>query len=103
MLRNPVYWRDYYHGDEAQVRLARFYSYSDRCRYYWPDPQVKEQIDLQLTNLTECPPPLTLISQYLPLEYEAIRVGRIQASPTQLIGYHIQTILHKYAKACGES
>ena len=102
MLRNPVYWRDYYHGDEAQVRLSRFYSYSDRCRYYWPDPEVKEQIDLLLRNLTECPPPLTLISQYLPLEYEAIRAGQIQASPPELIRHHIQTVLHKYAKACGQ-
>lgn len=102
MLRNPVYWRDYYHGDESQVRLSRFYSYSDRCRYYWPEVEVKEQIDLLLRNLTETPPPLTLISQYLPLEYEAIREGRIQASPSQMIGHHIRTILHKYAKACGE-
>ena len=102
MLRNPVYWRDYYHGDEAQVRLSRFYSYSDRCRYYWPDPEVKEQIDLLVRNLTESPPPLTLISQYLPLEYEAIRAGRLQASPAQLIQHHIRTALHKYAKACGE-
>ena len=36
MLRTPSYWRDYYQGDEDQLRFSRFYSYSDRCRYYWP-------------------------------------------------------------------
>src|SRR5215467_11170248 len=46
MLRNPSYWRDYYQGDEHQLRLSRLYSYSDRCRYYWPDADVKAQIDL---------------------------------------------------------
>ena len=102
MLRNPDYWRDYYRGDSGQLRLSRFYSYSDRCRYYWPDAEVKAQIELLFGNLTKYPPALTLISQYLPLEYEAIRGGRIQASPWQIVRHHIQTVLHKYAIACGE-
>lgn len=40
MLRNPVYWRSYYHGSEDEIQLARLYSYSDRCRYYWGDAKV---------------------------------------------------------------
>jgi D-tagatose-1,6-bisphosphate aldolase subunit GatZ/KbaZ len=103
MLRNPSYWRDYYHGDEHQLQLSRFYGYSDRCRYYWHEAEVKAQIDLLLGNLTKSPPPLTLISQYLPLEYEAVRAGRLQASPSEMVRHHIQTVLHKYAIACGES
>jgi D-tagatose-1,6-bisphosphate aldolase subunit GatZ/KbaZ len=103
MLRNPIYWRDYYHGDENQVRLSRFYSYSDRCRYYWPDAEVKAQFELLIGNLTQFSPPLTLISQYLPVEYDAIRAGRLQASPLEMVRHHIQTVLHKYATACGES
>ena len=103
MLRNPSYWRDYYHGDENQLRLSRFYSYSDRCRYYWPDAEVKAQIDLLLGNLSQFPPPLTLISQYLPVEYDDIRAGRLEASPLEMVRHHIQSVLHKYATACGES
>ena len=103
MLRNPGYWRDYYHGDEGQLRLSRFYSYSDRCRYYWHDAEVKAQIELLFGNLTKSPPAITLISQYLQLEYEAIRGGRIQAFPSQMVRHHIQTVLHKYAIACGEN
>ena len=103
MLRNPIYWRDYYHGDENQLRLSRYYSYSDRCRYYWPDVEAKAQIDLLIGNLTQFPPPLTLISQYLPVEYNAIRAGRLQASAANIVRHHIQMVLHKYATACGES
>ena len=103
MLRNPTYWRDYHQGDENQLRLSRFYSYSDRCRYYWPDAEVKAQIDLLIGNLTQSPPQLTLISQYLPVEYEAIRWGRLQASPSEMVRHHIQAVLHKFAVACGES
>jgi D-tagatose-1,6-bisphosphate aldolase subunit GatZ/KbaZ len=103
MLRNPSYWRDYYHGDENQLRLSRFYSFSDRCRYYWYETEVKAQIDLLIGNLTKSPPPLTIIGQYLPVEYEAIRAGRLQASPSEMVRHHIQTVLHKYATACGGS
>ena len=57
MLRNPSYWRDYYHGDENQLRTSRFYSYSDRCRYYWHEPEVDAQIELRIENLTGFPQP----------------------------------------------
>lgn len=103
MLRNPSYWRDYYQGDENQLRLSRFYSYSDRCRYYWHEAEVKAQIDVLIGNLTQSPPPLTLISQYLPLEYQAIRAGRLPTSPAEMVCHHIQTVLRKYAIACAES
>jgi D-tagatose-1,6-bisphosphate aldolase subunit GatZ/KbaZ len=102
MLRNPSYWRDYYHGDENQLRISRFYSYSDRCRYYLHRPEVNAEIELLMENLTVFPPGLTLISQYLPLEYQAIRAGTLQASPSEIIRHHIRTVLHKYARACGE-
>jgi len=102
MLRNPSYWRDYYHGDDAQLRISRFYSYSDRCRYYWPEAELQTQIDLLIENLSSCSMPLSLISQYLPSQYDAIRAGRVRASPSEMIAHHIGTVLHKYAAACGE-
>ena len=63
---------------------------------------MKQQIDLLIGNLSEFPPPLTLISQYLPAEYEAIREGRLQASAGDMVRHHIQGVLHKYSVACGE-
>ena len=103
MLRNPSYWRDYYSGDDNQLRISRFYSYSDRCRYYWPEPTVQAEIRQLVENLAAFPPPLALISQYLPGEYEAIREGRLQPCASQLIEHHIRGVLHKYAVACGET
>ena len=103
MLHSPNYWRDYYHGDENQLRISRWYGYSDRCRYYWNDPEVNTQIELLIENLSRFSPPLTLVSQYLPYEYEAIRAGTLHASPSEMIRHHIQTVLQKYATACGEA
>ena len=102
MLRNPSYWQDYYDGDENQLRISRFYSYSDRCRYYWHEPELGVEVELLIHNITAFPPPLTLLSQYLPFEYRAIREGTLQASPLKIIQHHIRSVLHKYAAACGE-
>jgi D-tagatose-1,6-bisphosphate aldolase subunit GatZ/KbaZ len=101
MLRNPVYWRSYYHGAEDEMRFARIYSYSDRCRYYWGDDAVQQELTQLRANLDASPPPLTLVSQYLPMEYEAIRSGRIRANAEDMIQEHIRAVLRLYAVACG--
>jgi D-tagatose-1,6-bisphosphate aldolase subunit GatZ/KbaZ len=101
MLREPAYWRSYYNGDESQLRISRAYSYSDRCRYYWHEISVQAEIERLIENLTEHSVPLTLISQYLPLEYEAIRAEQIENQPGAIIRYHIQLVLRSYATACG--
>jgi D-tagatose-1,6-bisphosphate aldolase subunit GatZ/KbaZ len=103
MLRNPSYWQDYYHGDENQLRISRSFSFSDRCRYYWHEPEVGVEVELLIHNMTVFPPPLTLLSQHLPLEYQAIREGTLQASPLKIIQHRIRSVLHKYAAACGET
>lgn len=103
MLRNPSHWRDYYDGDEDQLRLSRFFSYSDRCRYYWFDPAVEAQLKLLSGNLTVRSPSLALISQYLPGEYGAIRAGVLRPLPSEIIRHHIAVVLRKYAKACGQA
>jgi D-tagatose-1,6-bisphosphate aldolase subunit GatZ/KbaZ len=101
MLRNPEYWRSYYRGDEGQLRLARAYSYSDRCRYYWHDPAVQAEIETLLENVKAHSLPLTLVSQHLPEEYAAIRAGKIENRPEAMIQHHIQLVLRTYAAACG--
>jgi D-tagatose-1,6-bisphosphate aldolase subunit GatZ/KbaZ len=103
MLRNPSYWRDYYHDkDENQLRISRFYSYSDRCRYYWFEPEVQAHVKLLVRNLTAHAPASTLVSQYLPEEYDAIRTGVLRPLPSEMIRHRIGTVLSKYAKACGQ-
>jgi D-tagatose-1,6-bisphosphate aldolase subunit GatZ/KbaZ len=101
MLRNPAYWRSYYHGSADEIRLARMYSYSDRCRYYWGDTTVQQELAQLRANLDASPPPLTLVSQYLPLQYEAIRSGRLHLNAEGMIQEHIRGVLRVYAAACG--
>ena len=101
MLREPAYWRSYYNGDESRLRISRAYSYSDRCRYYWHEISVQTEIERLIENLTARSVPLTLISQYLPLEYEAIRAEQIENQPGAIIRYHIRLVLRSYATACG--
>ena len=101
MLRNPSHWQDYYHGDDNQLRISRFYSYSDRCRYYWHEPEVGVEVELLIHNMTLFPPPLALLSQHLPFEYQAIREGTLQVLPLNIIQHRIRLVLHKYAAACG--
>ena len=101
MLREPAYWRSYYNGDETRLRISRAYSYSDRCRYYWHEISVQAEIERLIENLMARSVPLTLISQYLPLEYEAIRAEQIENQPGAIIRYHIQLVLRRYATACG--
>jgi len=101
MLRNPGHWRSYYQGSENEKRLARLYGYSDRCRYYWVDTSVQEELARLRANLDSCAAPAALWSQYLPSQYQAIRAGRPPASAEGAIQEHIRTVLRSYAAACG--
>ena len=101
MLSNAIHWRPYYHGDEWEQHFARRFSYSDRCRYYWPVPSVERELGLLLANLSASPVPLTLLSQYLPDEYDAVRSGAIPNLPASLIHNRIRKVIKIYAAACG--
>jgi D-tagatose-1,6-bisphosphate aldolase subunit GatZ/KbaZ len=101
MLRNPAYWRSYYRGNEDEMRFARIYSYSDRCRYYWVDASVQQELTQLRTNLDASPPPLTLLSQYLPMQYEAIRTAGLRLNVEDMIQENIRAVLRVYAAACG--
>lgn len=100
MLRNPTHWKAYYAGDERAARFARRYSFSDRCRYYWPESSVQDEVDLLLSNLSKSEIPLALLSQYLPQQYEGVRQGVILNRPENLIDDHIRRVLKQYSAAC---
>src|SRR5579864_3768765 len=100
MLRHPAYWQPYYRGDATDLRLARAFSLSDRCRYYWHAPAVEHELELLLKNLAGCRLPLGLLSQYLPAECEAVRCRRLQLEPSALIRHHVRAVLESYAAAC---
>jgi D-tagatose-1,6-bisphosphate aldolase subunit GatZ/KbaZ len=101
MSSEPQHWKKHYHGSEREQRYARKYSYSDRSRYYWPNHRLQGAIERLLANLTEHSVPLTLLSQFLPEQYSAVRRGQIQNKPIDLIHHRIMAVTGDYAYACG--
>lgn len=103
MLANPDHWKNYYHGDDAALRFARRYSFSDRCRYYWPQSEVAAALQRLLANLTAYPAPVSLLSQYLANQSTAVRAGEIANHPVAMIHNKILEVINHYARACGIS
>lgn len=100
MLDAPDHWRGYYEGDEAAQHLARRYSYSDRARYYWPDPRVEAATEQLMSNLRQRSVPLPLLSAHLPVQHARVRAGRLSADPAALVVDAVQDVLRGYATAC---
>jgi D-tagatose-1,6-bisphosphate aldolase subunit GatZ/KbaZ len=101
MVAHPEHWRKYYRGSEDELRIARQFSYSDRIRYYWTQPAVEAALERLLANLRERLAPLCLVSQYLPLQYDALRGGTLRNDPGDLIRAKVLGVADLYARACG--
>jgi len=101
MLARPEFWNKYYPGTAEEQRFKRRYSFSDRSRYYWTDPELKQARERLTANLNRQPLPLSLLSQFLPVQYEAVREGRLQSVPEALIQDRIGQVLRTYSRACG--
>jgi D-tagatose-1,6-bisphosphate aldolase subunit GatZ/KbaZ len=99
MKRNPRYWKAYYTNPEQQDFDLQF-SLSDRIRYYWSTPVVDTACAHLLQALAARGIPLTLISQYLPVQYAAIRAGRLANDPRELVLDGVEQVLRHYDQAC---
>ncbi|WP_340647717.1 D-tagatose-bisphosphate aldolase, class II, non-catalytic subunit [Pseudoxanthomonas winnipegensis] len=96
----PGHWRRYYHGQGHALEIDLQYSLSDRIRYYWPDARI-EQARLQLfDNLRRAPPPISLVSQFLPHALHALRTGTATLDPQSLAMAHVSAVLDEYHHAC---
>lgn len=103
MVAEPVHWKKYYRSSGPELEVDRQYSLSDRIRYYWSIPQVERALERLLANMSVNPPPLTLVSQYLPQEHEAIREGRLSLNARELVLHHVDLVLRQYSRACAPS
>jgi D-tagatose-1,6-bisphosphate aldolase subunit GatZ/KbaZ len=99
MNRDPRHWSAYYANPERREFDLQF-SLSDRIRYYWSAPEVARACAQLLDGLTARGIPLTLISQYLPAQYAAIRAGRLNNNPRELVLDVVEQVLHHYDQAC---
>ena len=99
MLDQPKNWQKHYHGNAWDLHFARKFSYSDRARYYLPDTKVDESISLLIKNINSAQIPLTLLSQYMPLQYQSVRTGRIELTAEALIQDRIGNYIDDYLYA----
>jgi len=99
MIENRVHWENYYSGDDKYQEFARKYSFSDRSRYYWPDAKVKASLKTLLVNIGNHPLPSSLVSQFLPMQYERIRSGDLICTPHNIIMDKISSVLDSYSEA----
>jgi D-tagatose-1,6-bisphosphate aldolase subunit GatZ/KbaZ len=99
MNRNPGNWSAYYLDSERRNFDLQF-SLSDRIRYYWNAPVVERVCRQLFERLATTDIPLTLISQYLPVQYAAIREGRLKNDSRELVLDGVEQVLRHYDRAC---
>ena len=97
MAENDGYWRDYYHGSDSETALLRIFSYSDRIRYYWTDPEIAEALDTLIANLKGADVSETIVSQY----FTGLEFGDMPTDPDALISSHVQRCVQRYNQAAG--
>jgi D-tagatose-1,6-bisphosphate aldolase subunit GatZ/KbaZ len=100
MRAEPAQWQKYYDNEPRRARFDQQYSLSDRIRYYWPHPAIQAAQARLLASLERTPPPLTLLSQYLPFQYDAVREGRLCNQPVDLLKEGVARVLRQYMAAC---
>jgi len=100
MREQPKYWQRYYHSEGRQLDIDLDFSLSDRIRYYWPDPQIGTACARLFANLRADPPPISLLSQYLPHALKALRDGAADHDPHSLAVAHVAAVLDDYHHAC---
>lgn len=100
MLTDPSQWNKHYPNTEPEGRMCRRFSYSDRVRYYWTNPEIDRAFNMMMNNLKDVLIPLPLLSQFLPGTYESVQAGSLAASAEDLIQYHIMSVIALYSEAC---
>lgn len=103
MRAEPNYWEKYY-TDESRLTLDLQYSLSDRVRYYWAHPRIRESCETLLRNLEGLSPkgtlPLALLGQYLPRQHDEIRAGQLTNSARSILRAGVMHVVRQYAQAC---
>ncbi len=103
MLADPKYWENHYFGNLDTLSLQRKYSLFDRARYYLPKNKIKKSIERLLGNLEGIDIPLSLLSQYFPIQYKRIREKTLQNNAKDILLDRIQQYLDDYNYAVGKN
>ena len=91
MMKDPGNWKKHYHGSEKELAVKRKYSFSDRCRYYFAQPEMKAAVQKLFENMSQVEIPLGMLRQYMPLQYIKVRDGVLSTDPRDLA---IDSVVH---------
>jgi len=100
MIEKPENWQKHYRGDESQRKFKRMYSFSDRCRYYLPEEKVNQSLEILIKNINSIEIPVSILSQYMPMQYLKYREGKLQLNAEALIKGRIRDYINDYLYAC---
>jgi D-tagatose-1,6-bisphosphate aldolase subunit GatZ/KbaZ len=99
MVQKPGHWKSHYPGAPEEQRLQRHFSYSDRIRYYWPDPAATAAVARLMERLDGRSIPETLISQHLARVYPGVVAGKVAPEPRALCLAAVDVALDPYYTA----
>lgn len=99
MLAAPEHWRSHYPGMTDEQRVQRHFSYSDRIRYYWTEPDAGAAVKRLMEALVDVTIPETLVSQYLGRLYPALAAGGLRATAWELCLAAVDLALEPYRAA----
>ena len=100
MLNEPEYWKKYYRPTWSQAMVDIHFSLSDRIRYYWPHPRIRQSVEKLIDNLNGVALPPGLISQFMPVQFARLTEGTLSLTPHNLIIDKIQDVLRAYRFGC---
>lgn len=96
MLANPKNWAKHYHGDENELWFKRKFSFSDRSRYYMPDPEVQAAMEKLFANLRKEGINLAALSQFMPMQYTKVREDSLKNDPEELVKDRVKNTIEEY-------
>lgn len=99
MLEDPKNWQKHYHGTEAELWFKRKFSFSDRSRYYMPNPRVTAAKEKMMENLRKEGINLAALSQFMPIQYTKVREGVLKNDPEELVKDRIKYTIEEYTFA----
>ena len=96
MIENPKWWKSHYSIDSS---ISFRYSLFDRVRYYWGEKRVSDAVQKLFSNLQNIDIPLSLLSQFLPIQYSKIRNKKLKPKLMDLVLDKIDDVIQDYIYA----
>ncbi len=95
MEEEPSDWQNYYQGTDEHVEFLKFYSFSDRIRYYWDRLPVTLALEQLLENVASVGVSAAMASQF----GVKFPITSTMARPNELISQRVQTTINRYYRA----